>query len=46
MSQFIRHTLIHEMPDGTLKMTNPLTGRSALWVPGRRRRPPLHPPPD
>jgi galactose-1-phosphate uridylyltransferase len=28
-----------EMPDGTLKMTNPLTGRTAWWVPGRSGRP-------
>lgn len=30
---------IHEMPDGTIKMTNPLTGRTAWWVPGRSGRP-------
>ena len=29
----------HEMPDGTIKMTNPLTGRKAWWVPGRSGRP-------
>ncbi len=28
-----------EMPDGTLKMSNPLTGRTAWWVPGRSGRP-------
>jgi galactose-1-phosphate uridylyltransferase len=33
------HNLMHEMPDGTLKMTNPLTGRTAWWVPGRGDRP-------
>jgi galactose-1-phosphate uridylyltransferase len=46
MPEFIRHTLIHEMPDGTLKMTNPLTGRSAWWVPGRSGRPMMHQTPD
>ncbi len=30
---------IHEMPDGTIKMTNPLSGRTAWWVPGRSGRP-------
>ncbi len=30
---------IYEMPDGTMKMTNPLTGRTAWWVPGRSGRP-------
>jgi galactose-1-phosphate uridylyltransferase len=34
--------LIHQMPDGTLKMTNPLTGGTAWWVPGRIGRPDLH----
>ena len=33
------HQFMHEMPDGTLKMTNPLTGRTAWWVPGRSGRP-------
>jgi galactose-1-phosphate uridylyltransferase len=33
------HDLMYEMPDGTLKMTNPLTGRTAWWVPGRNSRP-------
>ncbi|MBN2498330.1 MAG: DUF4921 family protein [Deltaproteobacteria bacterium] len=33
------HQFLHEMPDGTLKMTNPLTGRTAWWVPGRSGRP-------
>lgn len=33
------HNLMHEMPDGTLKMTNPVTARTAWWVPGRGGRP-------
>jgi len=36
------NNLIHQMPDGTLKMTNPLTGRCAWWVPGRVGRPNMH----
>jgi galactose-1-phosphate uridylyltransferase len=46
MPAFIREVLIHEMPDGTLKMTNPLTGRSAWWVPGRSGRPMMHQTPE
>jgi len=35
---------MYKMPDGTLKMTSPLTGRTAWWVPGRTGRPVLHDP--
>ncbi len=34
-----KYDLIHQMLDGTIKMTNPLTGRTAWWVPGRSGRP-------
>ncbi len=42
MDSTVYQNLIHEMPDGTLKMTNPLTGRTAWWVPGRIGRPSFH----
>jgi galactose-1-phosphate uridylyltransferase len=42
MDNMIYQNLMHEMPDGTLKMTNPLTGRTAWWVPGRVGRPNMH----
>lgn len=41
MSRIHYQSLMYEMPDGTLKMTNPLTGRTAWWVPGRSGRPNL-----
>ncbi len=42
MSHLEHQDLMREMPDGTLKMTNPLTGRTAWWVPGRIGRPNMH----